>query len=285
MSQAGFYRFKLGAFDVTTILDGSLQRPPHPTFGENQSAEAVAELARSNGVSATAYDHVYVPTLVDTGRELVLFDTGNGQGRDPALGKLPELMVQAGYKPGQVDVVVITHGHPDHINGLVTNGKPTFANARYIFGQVEFDFWKKGDNVRESRKATRDAFMKVAVPLADRATFVTTESEVVGGIRAIPAFGHSPGLMAYHVESNGQRLLIWADVSNHFIFSVQQPEWHSAADDDKASAVATRKRVFDWVASDKLPVVGFHMPFPSLGFVERAAASYRWIPAGDQVIA
>src|SRR6185436_19369612 len=127
MSQAGIYRFKLGAFDVTTILDGSLQRPPYPTFGENQSAEAVAELARSNGVSASAYDHVYVPTLVDTGRELVLFDTGNGKGRDPAVGRLPELMVQAGYKPAQVDVVVITHGHPDHINGLVTDGKPTFA--------------------------------------------------------------------------------------------------------------------------------------------------------------
>ena len=94
----------------------------------------------------------------------------------------------------------------------------------------------------------------------------------MSGIRAIPAFGHSPGLMSYHIESNGQRLLIWADVSNHFVFSIQRPEWHVAPDDDKDAAVATRERVFDWVATDKLPVVGFHMPFPSLGFVEQAGS-------------
>ncbi len=136
--------------------------------------------------------------------------------------------------------------------------------------------------MREARKVTREGFVKIALPFADKATFVKTEGEVVGGIRAIPAFGHSPGLMAYHVESGGQRLLVWADVANHAIFSVQRPEWHVAADDDKPAAVATRKRVLDWVATDKLPVVGYHMPFPSLGFIERAGGSYRWVPADNQ---
>jgi glyoxylase-like metal-dependent hydrolase (beta-lactamase superfamily II) len=276
------YRFKLGEFEITNFLDGIVERAPHPTYGSNLPVEAVAELAKENGVSPTKFEHVYVNTLVNTGKELVLFDTGNGKGRDPNMGKLAALLVQAGYSPEQVDIVVITHGHPDHVNGLVEGGKPIYPNARYIFGEVEFDFWKKGENIREARKATREGFVKVAVPLAEKATFVKNEGEVVGGIRAIPTFGHSPGHMSYHVESQGRRLLIWGDVSNHYIFSLQQPEWQSGADDDRDAAIATRKRVFDMVATDKLPVIGYHLPFPSLGFVERAGTSYRWVPAGNQ---
>src|SRR5262245_3798715 len=105
------YRFKLGGFEITNLLDGFVERPPHPTFAGNLPAETVAEFAKANGVSPTKYEHVYVNTLVNTGRELVLFDTGNGRSRDPNLGKLPALLVEAGYKPAQVDVVVITHGH------------------------------------------------------------------------------------------------------------------------------------------------------------------------------
>ena len=276
------YRFKLGEFEITNFLDGFLERPPHPTYAGNLPAEKVAEVAKANGVSPTKFEHVYVNTLVNTGKELVLFDTGNGKSRDPNLGKLRALLAEAGYKPEQVDIVVITHGHPDHINGLVDGDKPAYPNARYIFGEVEFDFWKKGENVREARKANREQFVKVAVPLAEKSTFVKNEGEVAGGIRAIPTFGHSPGHMSYHVESQGQRLLIWGDVSNHYIFSIQQPEWQASFDDDKDAAIATRKRVFDMAATDKLPVVGYHLPFPALGFVERAGTSYRWVPAGNQ---
>lgn len=282
-ARQSIYRFKLGNFEITNLLDGfNPGRATHPTFAGNRPAETVYAHARANGVAPDKYEHVYVNTLINTGKERVLFDTGNGQGRDVNMGKLPELLVQAGTAPEQVDVVVITHGHPDHINGLMTDGRPTFPNARYVFGEVEFEFWKKGENVREERKANRERFVQVAVPLADKATFVKMEDEVVSGIRAIPTFGHSPGHMSYHVESEGQRLLIWADVSNHYIFSVQRPDWYGSFDDNKDAAVATRKRVFDMVATEKLPVVGYHMPFPALGFVERAGGGYRWVPANNR---
>ena len=282
VSRPSIYRFKVGAFEVTNILDGYVQgNGPHPTYGNNQTPEAVQAYAQSQGLNPTRMESVYVNTLVNTGKELVLFDAGNGKARIPTAGKLPELLVTAGYKPEQVDIVVITHGHPDHIGGLMEGegGKPTYPNARYIFGEAEFDYWKKGDGVPEARKANREQFVKVAQPFGEKATFLKGEGEVVTGVRSVPTFGHSPGHMAYHVESDGKRLLIWADVANHYIMSIQQPDWHVAFDHDKEAGAATRKRVFDMVSADKLAVVGYHMPFPALGFVEKSGTSYRWVPA------
>jgi glyoxylase-like metal-dependent hydrolase (beta-lactamase superfamily II) len=277
------YRFKLGNFEVANVLDGFVQNPSlHPTFGADQPAETVEALATANGIPMK-FDHPYVPTLINTGKELVLFDTGNPKGRMPTAGKLAENLAIAGYRPEQIDVVVITHGHPDHIGGLVgADGKPTYPNARYVFGEVEFEFWRKGENVREARKANLDMFRKVALPLAEKSTFLKPDGEVVPGIRAVNAYGHSPGMLAFHVESDGRRLLVWGDVANQYVVSIQQPEWGTGFDDVKDAAIATRKRILDMVATDRLPVAGFHMPFPSLGWVERSGTSYRWVPASYQ---
>jgi glyoxylase-like metal-dependent hydrolase (beta-lactamase superfamily II) len=285
------YRFKLGAFEVTNVLDGVIMRDAlHPRFGGDQSAEVAQALARANRIEPDNFEHPFAPTLVDTGRELILFDTGNGnlardieamRGRLPA-GNLCALLPRLGYRPEDVDIVVVTHGHPDHIGGLTLDGRPAFPNARYVFGAAEFDFWKRGENVREARKANRTLFMKMAAPLAEKSTFLKPGDDVVAGIRAVDAAGHSPGMLAYHVESGGKRLLIWADTIIHYVMALQRPDWHIDVDDDPDKAAATRKRILDMVAADGLWAVGFHMPFPGIGYVEKNAAGYRWVPASYQ---
>jgi glyoxylase-like metal-dependent hydrolase (beta-lactamase superfamily II) len=279
------YRFRLGGLEVTNILDGVSQREgPHPMFGADQPADAVHRLAAANRLPPTRFEHSYTPTIVNTGRELVLFDTGNGASRRKAgLGRLRALLGDAGYAPAQIDVVVITHCHPDHIGGLLEDGAPAYPNARHVFGAAEFDFWRRGEGIPESRKETRELFVQLALPFADRASFIEPEEEVVPGIRAVEAYGHSAGHMAYHLESEGERLLLWGDVAGHYVVSLQRPEWHVRVDDHREQAVATRRRILEMVARERLWAIGFHMPFPAVGAVERAHEGYRWLPLSYQL--
>lgn len=290
--QPSIFRFKLGDFEVATIMDSKVIRTGlTPSFGGEAAAAEVKALAAVNRIDADRYEHPFTPTLVNTGKELVLFDSGNGslsaeyeqlKGRLPP-GNLVARLAQAGYKPEDVDVIIITHGHPDHIGGLTKGGQPVFPRARYVFGAVDFDFWKKGENVREARKFNRELYVKICLPVADRATFIKPGDEVVSGIRAVEAYGHSPGLLAFHIESEGKRLLNWADTCNHYVVAIQRPDLHLDVDDEKDKAVATRKRILDMVASERLMVAGFHMPFPGLGWIEKTGGAYRWVPHSYQL--
>jgi glyoxylase-like metal-dependent hydrolase (beta-lactamase superfamily II) len=290
--EPSIYRFKLGNFEITNLLDSKAVREKlHPTFGPDQPAADAHELARRNFIDADRFVHPFIPTLVNTGRELILFDTGNGSLRRDyeqlrsrvSDGEPVARLAEAGCAPADIDIVVITHGHPDHIGGLADGGRPVFPNARYVFGAAEFDFWKRGENVREARKFNRELFVKLALPLAERASFVEPGHAIAPGIHAIDAAGHSPGMLAYHVESEGKRLLIWADTCVHYVMAIQRPTWHLDVDDDKEKAVATRERILSMAATDRLVVAGFHMPFPGLGFVEKSADGYRWVPVGYQL--
>lgn len=286
------FRFKLGGFEVATLLDGkSVRDKLYPNFGGNASEQEVHALARDNHIDSNQFEHCYIPVLVNTGRELVLFDTGNGnlsrdieamRGRLPP-GELLQRLADLGHKPEDIDVVVTTHGHPDHIGGLIDQGKPVFPNARLVFGAAEFDFWKRGENVREARKGNRELFMKRIAPHAERASFLKPGEDVVSGITAVDVFGHSPGLLGFHIESEGKRFVIAADAVTHYAMAIQRPDWYFDMDDEKDKAVASRKRLLDMLATDRVFMTAYHMPFPGVGWIERAGTGYRYVPHSYQL--
>ena len=187
-------------------------------------------------------------------------------------------LAAAGYSPDQVDVVVLTHMHGDHISGLMEGGKPAFENARYAAGQVEFDFWKDPARSGTPAENGHKGVLKNVVPLAEKMTFVKEGSEVAPGVFAHEAFGHSPGHLIFRLESEGKGLIVTADTANHYVLSLQHPDWEVRFDADKAAAAATRRKVFDMIAADKLPFVGYHMPYPAVGYVEKSGDGYRFVP-------
>ncbi|WP_159946275.1 MBL fold metallo-hydrolase [Rhizobium sp. 18065] len=278
------HRFTVGKFEIVVVKDGA--RPsdnPQEIFGTNQTPEVVGALLEANFLPADKFVNSFSPTLVNTGSDVILFDTGFGEaGRANGNGRLLEGLTTAGYKREDVTVVVLTHLHGDHIGGLMEGGAPAFLNARYITGQTEYDFWVDPARAGTPAEGGHKGVLANVKPLADKMTFIGDGGEVVSGITGMAAFGHSPGHMIYSVESEGRQLVLTADTANHFVLSLQRPDWEVRFDMDKTAAAASRKKVFDMLATDKLAFLGYHMPFPAVGYVEKIDQGYRFVPKAYQ---
>ncbi|MGF9562775.1 MBL fold metallo-hydrolase [Neorhizobium sp. JUb45] len=277
-------RFKLGDFEILAIRDGFGALPkPNETFGTDQAPDAVAALLEKNFLPADQFVNSYAPVAINTGSDLILFDTGFGEGGRPkGNGRLIEGLAAAGYKREDVTIVVLTHMHGDHIGGLMEKGAPAFPNARYVAGQVEYDFWTDTARVGTPAEGGHKGVLANVKPLAEKTTFIGDGTDVVTGITSMAAFGHSPGHMVFNVESAGKRLVLTADTANHYVLSLQKPDWQVRFDMDKAKAAASRRKVFDMIATDKVPFLGYHMPFPAVGYAEKFEDGYRFVPKSYQ---
>jgi len=263
--------FQLGDMQITTLLSGTAANDdPKKIFASDVPINEFAAVSAENFLRTDVLQFYYTPTLVRTGDATILFDTG--LSAESLAGPLAE----AGVSADDITDVVITHMHPDDIGGMTReDGSLAYPNANYLTGAIEFDTNGHGKN---------QAFEGKVRPFAERFTFIDDGDTVAPGITAMAAFGHTAGHMIYRLESGGQQLLLAADLVGHYVWSLANPDWSMLYDADKAQANATRRTVLDMLATDKIPMIGYHMPFPAAGFVETRGAGFRFVPVSYQMM-
>ena len=278
------YAFKVGAVDVTVISDGYLQIPVSFQL-PSTSGEEVDALFKENGL---APPRQFTPptnvTLVRTGEEVVLIDAGSGSTFQDTAGKLAENLEAAGIDRDAVTTVVFTHAHADHLWGAIDDfdNSERFPNARYVISAAEWDFWTKPDaasRMPDFMQGLARGSVRVLKRLNPKMERRHAGETVAPGLSFVSTPGHTPGHMSILLESGGEQLFISGDALTHAQISFQRPAWPIASDADRDRAVATRALLVDRLATDRTPLIGFHLPWPGLGRVERSGAHHRFVPS------
>ena len=284
----GIYRYRVGTFELTALYDGIWYRPITDTFIRN------APFAEVEGALADAFmpaDKLTTPfttLIVNTGKKLVLIDTGTGGQIAPSAGALRRNLAAAGIDAKAVDVVVISHFHPDHINGIKDKDNGVvFANAEIMVPAAEWNFWMDDANMNAAPAEQKLAFRnprRIFSDIARRVTRFQPGAEVAPGILTLAAPGHTPGHTVCSIHSGDQSLLVLGDTAQHPAVFARHPDWQAAFDIDGDAAVATRKKLFDRAAADRMLVTGYHFPFPACGHLIKTASGYEHIPVEWQLV-
>ena len=273
----GFYRLRLGTFEVTMINDGYNRRPnPGEGFVRNADRALVeAALARAF-LPLNHLDISFNLTVVNSGSEVILFDAGTGGLLAATAGMMWDNLAAAGIAAEAVTKIVFTHFHGDHVSGLVTReGTARFPNAELIVPEGEWAFWM-GD--RAPAQPAAMAKSRFAAYPSERIRRVASDAEVLPGVRGVPTPGHTPGHTSWLVTSAEASLLVLGDVTNHPAINLRNPGWHIVFDMDPVAAEATRRGLFDRLAADRTLIAGYHWPFPGLGYVRKEGDGYEMVP-------
>lgn len=279
----GYYRLMLGSLEVTALYDGAIDLDQK--LLKDIAARDVQRLLARQFLKGPKVQTAVNAYLVNTGNQLVLVDAGAAKLFGPGLGNIVSNLKAAGYTPEQVDVVLITHLHGDHVNGLVTpDGQRVFPNAQIWSAQADNAFWLSEDIAAKAPKDFQPFFKMsrdAAAPYRATGQWHTFDSdrELLPGIRSVDTHGHTPGHASYLFASGEQKLLVLGDLVHNHAVQFARPEVAFEYDNDPKQAVVTRKRIFAMAAREKLLIAGMHLPFPGVGHVRKEPKGYAWVPA------
>jgi glyoxylase-like metal-dependent hydrolase (beta-lactamase superfamily II) len=278
----GFYRYKVGDIEATAINDGFWARSTEG-FVKNADAAAVKKAMEDAFLPSNTLPIPFTTTVLKTGGRLVLLDTGNGNSGAPTSGTWMANFKAAGFDPAQVNTIIISHFHGDHINGLrLKDGNAVFPNAEIMVSAPEWAFWMddgKMSAAPEGLKGNFNNVRRVFGPIAKEVKQYEGGKELAPGVTAVAAPGHTPGHTVYVVSSGNAKLIVMSDTSNHPALFVRNPDWQAIFDMDGNEAATTRKKLLDMAASEKARVAFYHAPFPANGYIAKSGAGYEYVPA------
>ena len=283
-AQPGFYRFKLGTIEITVVSDGTLAFPAETLWGDR--AEDARGLLTSTFQPPSPVGLQINTILVNTGDKLVLIDAGCGVDKfQKTTGGLLGNLAAAGYAPGDIDMILLTHAHFDHLWGISDheNASLLFPSAEFVASETEVAFWSAPEWANRLPPALKPEVTRANLKLASpRLRLIKAGAEVAPGVTTIDTAGHTPGHMSVHLSSGSEELLLTADVVVNSTISFLHPEWPFEFDMDIAQATRARVDFLDRAATDKTLVGSYHLPFPGFGHVVREGSAYRWLPADWQ---
>ena len=276
------YPFKVGNLECLAVSDGDFVMAHHQVF-PNAPISRVEQLLRKHGIEPGEIATTATCLLIRTGQELILIDSGFGADFAPTTGKLIENLQAEGIRPADIDIVIVSHAHLDHMGGNAdAEGKPLFPKARYIVSKEDWEFWTWEPNLASLpqdrfTRAQIAAVHKNLLPIQDRFDTIDYETEILPGVKAIAAPGHTPGHMALTISSGNEQLLCTFDVA-HFPFQLEQPDWYFGGDIIPERAALTRREVLNRASTDKVLVMASHFPFPGLGYIMKDGEAWTWQP-------
>lgn len=271
----------LGGMQVDTLSDGNLMLPREFSFPGLPEAE-LAEILARHGADQDMFEPPCNLTLARDGTNTVLFDVGSGADFMPSAGKIGEALDAMGVGFDEITHVVFTHGHPDHLWGLIDEfDEPIFAQAQYMMGRAEFEYWMDPNTVStigEARASFAVGAARRLELIADQIVLFEDGQEILPGIAARAAPGHTPGHMAFELRSGSESVMVVGDAIGNPHVAFERPDWHSGSDHEPGQGAATRTGLLGQLADAQMPLVGFHLPGGGLGRVERAGGAFRFVP-------
>ena len=270
----------LGAAQLTTLSDGNLVLPLDFLIGDLPQAQAIEALAQ-HGITGDTLTPPCNLTLYRDGTNTVLFDAGSGPAFMPSAGDLLDALDATGVTPDEITHVIFTHAHPDHLWGVLDDfDDPVFTEATHMIGQAEWDYWTDPatvDSIGTARASFAVGAARRLAAIEDRIEFITGGQEVLPGIMAHDTPGHTPGHMAFELRQGSESVMVVGDAIVNGHLALARPDWASGSDQDADLGIATRTRLLDQLATDKMAMVGFHLPEGGLGRVERNGDAYRFV--------